>query len=102
MMMRGVEKQGSSTRTSAMRGVFKSDARTRQEFLEAIRGRVTPLGGGRSAAGARGRSAGHVPLDPVRHAARLGRRHVLVGERQDVGVRLGPDGDARARPSAAC
>lgn len=37
MMMRGVEKQGSSTRTSAMRGVFKSDARTRQEFLESIR-----------------------------------------------------------------
>lgn len=37
MMMRGVEKQGSSTRTSAMRGVFKSDARTRQEFLEALR-----------------------------------------------------------------
>jgi GTP cyclohydrolase I len=37
MMMRGVEKQGSTTRTSAMRGVFKSDARTRQEFLEAIR-----------------------------------------------------------------
>ena len=36
MMMRGVEKQGSTTRTSAMRGVFKSDARTRQEFLEAI------------------------------------------------------------------
>jgi GTP cyclohydrolase IA len=38
MMMRGVEKQGSSTRTSAMRGVFRDDARTRQEFLEAIRG----------------------------------------------------------------
>jgi GTP cyclohydrolase I len=37
MMMRGVEKQGSTTRTSAMRGVFKNDARTRQEFLEAIR-----------------------------------------------------------------
>ncbi len=37
MMMRGVEKQGSSTRTSAMRGIFKEDARTRQEFLEAIR-----------------------------------------------------------------
>ncbi len=36
MMMRGVEKQGSSTRTSAMRGSFMSDARTRQEFLEAI------------------------------------------------------------------
>ncbi|MEX2534118.1 MAG: GTP cyclohydrolase I FolE [Trueperaceae bacterium] len=37
MMMRGVEKQGSSTRTSAMRGVFKSDPRTRQEFLDALR-----------------------------------------------------------------
>jgi GTP cyclohydrolase I len=36
MMMRGVEKQGSTTRTSAMRGVFKSDARTRQEFLESL------------------------------------------------------------------
>ncbi|MCA9839848.1 MAG: GTP cyclohydrolase I FolE [Trueperaceae bacterium] len=37
MMMRGVEKQGSTTRTSAMRGVFKSDARTRQEFLDSLR-----------------------------------------------------------------
>ncbi|UCH28039.1 MAG: GTP cyclohydrolase I FolE [Trueperaceae bacterium] len=37
MMMRGVEKQGSTTRTSAMRGVFKSDSRTRQEFFEALR-----------------------------------------------------------------
>jgi GTP cyclohydrolase IA len=37
MMMRGVEKQGSTTRTSAMRGCFREDARTRQEFLEAIR-----------------------------------------------------------------
>ncbi|MBX3144431.1 MAG: GTP cyclohydrolase I FolE [Trueperaceae bacterium] len=37
MMMRGVEKQGSTTRTSAMRGTFMSDARTRQEFLEALR-----------------------------------------------------------------
>lgn len=37
MMMRGVEKQGSTTRTAAMRGIFMDDARTRQEFLEAIR-----------------------------------------------------------------
>jgi len=37
MMMRGVEKLGSVTRTSAMRGVFRDDARTRQEFLEALR-----------------------------------------------------------------
>ncbi len=37
MMMRGVEKQGSTTRTSAMRGSFHDDGRTRQEFLEAIR-----------------------------------------------------------------
>lgn len=36
MMMRGVEKQGSTTRTSAMRGVFRDDARTRQEFLQAL------------------------------------------------------------------
>lgn len=36
MMMRGVEKQGSTTRTAAMRGVFKTDARTRQEFLDSI------------------------------------------------------------------
>jgi GTP cyclohydrolase I len=32
MMMRGVEKQNSSTLTSALRGVFR-DARTREEFL---------------------------------------------------------------------
>ncbi len=36
MMMRGVEKQGATTRTTAMRGSFLADARTRQEFLEAI------------------------------------------------------------------
>ncbi|MDY7025761.1 MAG: GTP cyclohydrolase I FolE [Pseudomonadota bacterium] len=33
MMMRGVEKQNSSMRTSAMLGSFRSDPRTRQEFL---------------------------------------------------------------------
>jgi GTP cyclohydrolase IA len=33
MMMRGVEKQNSKTITSAMRGVFLSDQRTRDEFL---------------------------------------------------------------------
>ena len=37
MMMRGVEKQGSTTRTSVMKGVFREDPRTRQEFLEALR-----------------------------------------------------------------
>lgn len=37
MMMRGVEKQGGSTITNAMRGTFQSDARTRQEFLAALR-----------------------------------------------------------------
>ncbi len=34
MMMRGVQKQDSSMITSAMRGTFKSDARTRNEFLD--------------------------------------------------------------------
>ncbi len=33
MMMRGVEKQNSTTITSAMRGNFLKDARTREEFL---------------------------------------------------------------------
>jgi GTP cyclohydrolase IA len=33
MMMRGVEKQNSYTITSAMRGAFMEDARTREEFL---------------------------------------------------------------------
>ncbi len=33
MMMRGVEKQASSTITSALRGSFKDDAKTRDEFL---------------------------------------------------------------------
>lgn len=36
MMMRGVEKQNSLTTTSAMRGIFKNDARTRAEFLNLI------------------------------------------------------------------
>jgi len=33
MMMRGVEKQNSKTITSAIRGSFRSDQRTREEFL---------------------------------------------------------------------
>jgi GTP cyclohydrolase I len=37
MMMRGVEKQHSLAMTSAVKGLFKEDARTRQEFLELIR-----------------------------------------------------------------
>jgi len=38
MMMRGVEKQGSSTITSAMLGVFKTQQQTRNEFLSLVRG----------------------------------------------------------------
>lgn len=37
MSMRGVEKQNSYTTTSSMTGSFKSDARTRSEFLSLIR-----------------------------------------------------------------
>ena len=44
MLMRGVEKQNSTAVTSAMRGVFRTDARTRMEFLDLLhlgrRGRV--------------------------------------------------------------
>jgi GTP cyclohydrolase IA len=36
MMMRGVQKQNSKTITSAMRGVFLDDLRTREEFLRLI------------------------------------------------------------------
>jgi GTP cyclohydrolase I len=37
MMMRGVEKQNSYAITSAMLGTFRSDSRTRAEFLDLIR-----------------------------------------------------------------
>ena len=38
MMMRGVEKQNSKTITSALRGTFRGDARTRDEFLRLVHG----------------------------------------------------------------
>ena len=37
MMMRGVQKQNSSTMTSCLRGTFRSDFRTRNEFLGLVR-----------------------------------------------------------------
>ena len=39
MLMRGVEKQNSVALTSAMLGTFRTDARTRMEFLELIKQR---------------------------------------------------------------
>ena len=41
MMMRGVQKQNSVTKTSAMLGTFRSDARTREEFLSLLQLRST-------------------------------------------------------------
>jgi GTP cyclohydrolase IA len=43
MMMRGVEKQHSSTVTSAMLGVFKTQLQTRNEFLSLVRSRSSNL-----------------------------------------------------------
>jgi GTP cyclohydrolase IA len=43
MMMRGVEKQHSSTVTSAMMGVFKTQLQTRNEFLSLVRTRGTNI-----------------------------------------------------------
>ncbi len=37
MAMRGVEKQNSTALTSAMHGQFRTDARTRMEFLDLLR-----------------------------------------------------------------
>ena len=42
MMMRGIEKQNSRTVTSSVRGAFREDARTRDEFLNLV------IGGSRS------------------------------------------------------
>lgn len=44
MMMRGVEKQNSYTISSAMRGAFLEDARTRDEFLRLCMSGHRPLG----------------------------------------------------------
>lgn len=44
MMMRGVQKQNSSTITSAVRGAFMEDQRTRDEFLRLCTSRHRPLG----------------------------------------------------------
>jgi GTP cyclohydrolase I len=43
MMMRGVQKQNSRTLTSAMRGVFLEDHRTRDEFMRLVTSAQQPL-----------------------------------------------------------
>jgi len=40
MAMRGVEKQNSRTVSSSVRGIFRSDIRTREEFLRLVHGRT--------------------------------------------------------------
>ena|ERR1017187_4271363 len=43
MMMRGVEKQNSKTITSALRGAFRDDAKTRDEFLRLAYNLSSPM-----------------------------------------------------------
>ncbi|MDG2283537.1 MAG: GTP cyclohydrolase I FolE [Longimicrobiales bacterium] len=43
MMMRGVQKQNSKTLTSAMRGIFLQDHRTRDEFMRLVTSTHPPL-----------------------------------------------------------
>jgi GTP cyclohydrolase I len=43
MMMRGVEKQNSRTITSALRGAFKDDPKTREEFLHLAYAKGLPI-----------------------------------------------------------
>ena len=43
MMMRGVQKQNSQTVTSAVRGIFRNDARTREEFLALAHNQSPPF-----------------------------------------------------------
>ena len=43
MMMRGVQKQNSQTVTSAVRGIFRNDARTREEFLALAHNTSSPF-----------------------------------------------------------
>ena len=49
MRMRGVQKQNSTAMTSAMRGVFRTDARTRMEFMDLLRPGSSGAGGARAA-----------------------------------------------------
>jgi GTP cyclohydrolase I len=44
MSLRGVQKPGARTVTSALRGVVRDDPRTRQEFLDLARRRGTRAG----------------------------------------------------------
>jgi GTP cyclohydrolase I len=44
MMMRGVQKQNSKTLTSAMRGLFLEDHRTRDEFMRLVTSTHPPMG----------------------------------------------------------
>jgi GTP cyclohydrolase IA len=43
MMMRGVEKQNSKTITSALRGAFRDDPKTREEFLYLAHASASPM-----------------------------------------------------------
>jgi GTP cyclohydrolase I len=105
MMMRGVEKQNSKTLTSAMKGVFLSDLRTREEFLRRTGRAVSGAGGGENGRhwylrrgrrdggrGGRGRRAGAARGRPAGHAGQR-RGRVRAGAAR---------GDGAVASSTAC
>ena len=96
MMMRGVQKQNSRTVTSALRGIFRDDSKTRVEFLRLAHGGTPPSDGPRRP---RRAGDGRVPRDRGGdgRGAAGGRAHGWCGWRAPAARRH--DGSWTCRPT---